>query len=118
MKFGLAIAAVFLITCARVDAQEPSFADLVVVQGHVWTVDPQHPRAEALAIHAGRIVAVGSNAEIAKWVGPATKRINAQGKSVLPGFIDAHVHFSSGGSEISSVHLRDANTPQEFARRV
>ncbi|HEX8764490.1 MAG TPA: amidohydrolase family protein, partial [Candidatus Acidoferrum sp.] len=110
--------AVLLFGSARANAQEPSFADLVIRNGHVWTVDPQHPRAEALAIHAGRIIAVGSDAEIAKWIGPATKKIDAQGKSVLPGFIDAHVHFSSGGGEISSVHLRDANTPQEFARRI
>jgi len=81
-------------------------------------VDPQHPRAEAVAIHGGRIVVVGSDAEIAKWIGPATKKIDAQGKSVLPGFIDSHVHFSSGGREISSVQLRDASTPKEFARRI
>ncbi|PYT73754.1 MAG: amidohydrolase [Acidobacteria bacterium] len=118
MRLAFIIAIVFLLPCVSAQAQEPSFADVVVVHGHVWTVDPQHPRAEALAIHGGRIVAVSSDAEIAKWIGPATKKIDAQGKSVLPGFIDAHAHFSSGGGEISSVHLRDANTPQEFARRI
>lgn len=116
----LAFVALIVFLFARVNgyAQEPSFADLVIVHGHVWTVDPQHARAEAVAIHGSRIVAVSSNSEITKWIGPATKKIDAQGKSVLPGFIDAHVHFSSGGGEISSVHLRDANTPQEFARRI
>lgn len=118
MRMVTVAVAVVLFASARANAQEPSFADLVITHGHVWTVDPQHPRAEALAIHGGRIIAVGSDTEIAKWIGPATKKIDAQGKSVLPGFIDAHVHFSSGGGEISSVHLRDANTPQEFARRI
>ncbi len=118
MRLALVVAMFFLFSCANAFAQEPSFADLVIVHGHVWTVDPQHPRAEAVAVHGGRIVAVGSDAEIAKWIGPATKKLDAQGKSVLPGFIDAHVHFSSGGGEISSVQLRDANTPQEFARRI
>ena len=118
MRLGFAVAMIFLFSSAGADAQQPSFADLVIVHGHVWTVDPENSRAEAVAVHHSRIVAVGSDREIAKWIGPATKTIDAQGKSVLPGFIDAHVHFSSGGGEISSVHLRDANTPQEFARRI
>ena len=118
MRDAFAVAMILVFSSASAYAQQPSFADLVIVHGHVWTVDPRNSRAEAVAIHDGHIVAVGSDAEIAKWVGPATKRIDAQGKSVLPGFIDAHVHFSSGGGEISGVHLRDANTPQEFARRI
>jgi len=100
------------------NAQQAASADLVIVHGRVWTVDHAHPQAEAVAIQGSRIVAVGTDVEIAKWVGPATKKIDAQGKSVLPGFIDAHVHFSSGGGETSSVHLRDAATPQEFSRRI
>jgi predicted amidohydrolase YtcJ len=118
MRFALVVVIASLLTPVNASSQEPSFADLVIVHGHVWTVDSQRTRAEAVAIHGGRIIAVGSDAEIAKWAGPATKKIDAQGKSVLPGFIDAHVHFSSGGGEISSVHLRDANTPQEFTRRI
>src|SRR5215467_11350133 len=118
MRLLFASLTVLLFAGVLVNAQELSFADLVIVHGHVWTVDPHHPRAEAVAIRGGRIAAIGSDSEIAKWVGPATKRIDAQGNSVLPGFIDAHVHFSSGGGEITSVQLRDANTPQEFARRV
>ena len=118
MRLAFAVAMIFLFSGASVYAQQPSFADLVIVHGHVWTVDAENSRAEAVAVHNGRIVAVGSDREIAKWIGPATKTIDAQGKSVLPGFIDAHVHFSSGGGEISSVHLREANTPQEFARRI
>ena len=118
MRLVFAVAMIFLLSSAGAYAQQPSFADLVIVHGHVWTVDPENSRAEAVAALGGRIVAVGSDREIAKWIGPATKTIDAQGKSVLPGFIDAHVHFSSGGGETSSVHLRDANTPQEFARRI
>ena len=99
-------------------AQQAPFADTVILHGRIWTVDRERPQAEALAIHGSRILAVDSDAEIAKWIGPATKKIDAHGKSVFPGFIDAHVHFSSGGGEISSVQLRDANTPQEFSKRV
>src|SRR5215831_6178670 len=118
MRRVFAVVAILLCACTPVGAQETSFADLVIVHGHMWTVDPQHPRAEAVAVRGGRIAAVGSDSEVAKWIGPATKKIDAQGKTVLPGFIDSHVHFSTGGGEISSVHLRDANTPQEFARRI
>src|SRR5437588_4492552 len=118
MRLVVVRAMVSLFACASVSAQESPFADLAIVHGRVWTVDAQHPRAEAVAIRGDRIVAVGSDAEIAKWIGPATRKIDAQSKSVLPGFIDAHVHFSSGGGEISGVQLRDAETPQDFARRI
>lgn len=118
MKPAFGMAVVLLLTSLSVRAQQQSFADLVIVHGRVWTVDREHPRGEAIAIHDGRIVAAGSDADIAKWIGPTTRIIDAHGKTVLPGFIDAHVHFSSGGGEISSVQLRDANTPQEFARRI
>jgi len=93
-------------------------ADLVIHNGKVWTVDTQQPQAEAIAIVGDRIAAVGSEAEIRRWVGPQTRIMDAGGKSVLPGFIDAHVHFSTGGFEIGGVQLRDAATPEEFARRI
>ncbi|HJY88325.1 MAG TPA: amidohydrolase [Candidatus Acidoferrales bacterium] len=93
-------------------------ADLVILNGHIWTVDASHPHAEALAIVGDRIAAVSTTAEIRGWIGPGTQVIDAGGKTVLPGFIDAHVHFSSGGAEISGVQLRDAATPEEFSRRI
>jgi len=93
-------------------------ADLVVLHGKVWTVDKNQPRAEAIAVVGDHIAAVGSNEEIKKWIGPKTRTVDARGKTVLPGFIDAHVHFSSGGFDVSAVQLKDATTPQEFARRI
>ena len=93
-------------------------ADIVIFNGKVWTVDPQRPRAEAVAIVGTRIAALGTNEEILKWAGPGPKTIDAQGKSVLPGFNDAHVHFRTSGEEISGVQLRDAATPEEFERRI
>jgi predicted amidohydrolase YtcJ len=118
MKRLFLSSALLLLVITGAQAQQPASADLVILHGQVWTVDQAHPQAEAIAILGNRIVAVGTDSEIAKWVGPQTKKIDAQGKSVLPGFIDAHVHFSSGGGEISSVQLRDAATPQEFSRRI
>ena len=118
MKCRFVLAALALLFSPMLRAQQPPPADLVILHAHVWTVDKSHPAAEALAISGSRIVAVGSDAEIQKFIGPHTRQIDAHGKSVLPGFNDAHVHFSSGGEEISGVQLRDAATPQEFTRRI
>jgi predicted amidohydrolase YtcJ len=118
MKLIFLSSVLLLLAIPSVNAQQAGSADLVIMHGQVWTVDHTHPQAEAVAIQGSWIVAVGTDAEIARWVGPGTKKIDAAAKTVLPGFIDAHVHFSSGGGEISSVQLRDAATPQEFSRRI
>jgi predicted amidohydrolase YtcJ len=93
-------------------------ADLVVRNAKVWTGNPARPHAEALAILGSRIVAAGNESEVALWQGPKTEVMNAQGKLVLPGFNDAHVHFMDGGRQLDNVDLRDAATPAEFARRI
>lgn len=97
---------------------EPFSADLVVTNGTIHTMDPAHPLAEAIAICGNRIIAVGSKSDIQKLGGANTRVIDAQGRLVLPGFNDAHVHFMSGGFQLASVDLRDADTPQEFAARI
>ena len=96
----------------------PLRADLVIVNASVHTMDKARPTAEAVAIIGNRIVALGSSKEIGKLAGPGTRVIDAHDQLVLPGFNDAHVHFMSGGFQLSSVDLRDANTPQEFAERI
>ncbi|HEX8118741.1 MAG TPA: amidohydrolase, partial [Pyrinomonadaceae bacterium] len=93
-------------------------ADLVVVNARVRTLDSAKPTAEGLAVYGGRIAAVGTNAEVRALAGPKTRVIDARGALVLPGFNDAHVHFLSGGFQLSSVDLRDASTPREFAERI
>jgi predicted amidohydrolase YtcJ len=93
-------------------------ADTIIVNAIVHTMDPARPTAEAIAILGNRIVAVGSTKEIKKLSGPRTRTIDAKKRLVLPGFNDAHTHFLSGGFQLASVDLRDANTPQEFAARI
>src|SRR5579859_6302424 len=97
-------------------AQARPSADLIVTNANIYTVDKQHPKAEAMAIIGDRIVAVGTGAEIDQWRGSATKTMDAAGKLVLPGFNDSHVHFIDGGAQLDQVQLNDATTPQEFAR--
>jgi predicted amidohydrolase YtcJ len=93
-------------------------ADLVLVNGKIWTVDPANPRAEAVASIGSRIVAVGTNAEIKPWIGRATKVVDLHGRLVVPGFNDAHVHFLTGGQHLAGVKLRDARSQGEFRDRI
>jgi predicted amidohydrolase YtcJ len=93
-------------------------ADTIIVNAVVHTMDKAQPTAEAVAIYANRIVAVGSTKDIKKLAGPNTRIIDAKKRLLLPGFNDAHTHFMSGGFQLSSVDLRDANSPQEFAARI
>jgi hypothetical protein len=93
-------------------------ADLVIVNARVRTMDSARPGAEAVAVYRNRIALVGTSAEVKRLAGARTRVIDAKGALVLPGFNDAHVHFLSGGFQLSSVDLRDAATPQEFAERI
>ena len=93
-------------------------ADTIIINAVVHTMDPAQPVAEAVAIYGNRIVATGSTNDIRKLAGPNTRTIDAKGRLLLPGFNDAHTHFLSGGFQLSSVDLRDANSPQEFAARI
>lgn len=92
--------------------------DLIIVNANVRTMDHSRPTAAAIAIYGNRIMAVGSTQEIRKLAGARTRIVDAQMQLVLPGFNDAHVHFLSGGFQLASVDLRDANSQAEFADRI
>lgn len=98
--------------------QPPLPVDLIVINAKVHTMNQRQPTAEAVALYGNKIAAIGSTKEIKKLAGANTRVVDAQGRVVLPGFNDAHVHFMSGGFQLSSVDLRDANTPPEFAERI
>ena len=91
---------------------------IVVVNGRVWTGEPDHAWAEAVAITGDRIAAVGSTSVIRGLMSNQTRVIDAHGRMVVPGFIDSHVHFLSGGMNLASVQLRDARSPTEFIARI
>lgn len=76
-----------------------SAPDLILFNGRVLTLDDTRPRAQALAVAGGRIVAVGDESELRALAGPATRLIDAQGGTVLPGLIDSHVHAFAGSAE-------------------
>jgi len=110
--------AILLWLSASAAAQGKPAADLIITNAKIWTVDKTRPQAESLAVLRDRIVAVGSSTEVDAWHGPQTKVIDAQGKLLLPGFNDAHVHFVDGGDHLQAVQLKDAASPQEFAHRI
>jgi len=91
---------------------------LAVVNARVWTGDVKRPWADAFLTEGERIAVVGASAEIMKRRRSDTRVIDARGQFVVPGFIDAHIHFLMGGRGLASVQLRDAATPQEFTHRI
>ena len=94
-------------------------ADIVIQGGPVWTgLSTGRGRPGAVAIAGDKILAVGDSAEIARYVGPKTQVLQANGGLIMPGFADGHTHFVAGGFQLASVNLRDAATPQEFVRRL
>ncbi|MGB7202220.1 MAG: amidohydrolase [Pyrinomonadaceae bacterium] len=93
-------------------------ADLVVANANIRTMDAKRTVARSMAVLNGKIIAIGSDAATKSFVGPKTRVINAGGKTVIPGFNDAHVHFMETGTQLSSVDLRDAKSPEEFVRRI
>ena len=102
-------------------------ADLILWHGKIWTGEPTSPPgvkpaaakfAEAVAIVNGRILAVGSNAEIQTYAGRNTKVVDLKGRLAVPGLIDSHAHFIGGGFQLLSVDLKDARSEEEFVRRI
>ena len=115
---GLGTLLLFVGWTATSCAPPPEPASLVITGARVWTGDPELPWAEAVAIDGEIIAAVGSTAEIESWIGIGTEVVSAPGNMLVPGFIDSHVHFLSGGDSLASVQLRDARTPEEFISRI
>ena len=107
---------------AAVAAEPP--ADMVVRNARIWTgADPAPESAPAaaeptaLAVRGERLIAVGTEAEITPLVGPSTRIVDAGGKRLLPGFIDSHTHFFSGGESLLGADLRLAASREEFVAR-
>jgi predicted amidohydrolase YtcJ len=110
-----ALCAALLAGCGGA-APEP--ADLILVNGNLVTLDETRPEAQALAARDGRIVAVGSDAEIEPLRGPGTRVIDLEGRLAIPGFIEGHGHFMSLGESLLNLDLRGAATWEAVAERV
>ena len=91
-----------------------AFAALLLVNGKIWTGDPQKPEAQAMIIAGTRIAAVGTNEEMRKLTGQNVAIYDLLNRRVVPGFNDAHVHFLEGGQLLAGPQTRLAKTPEEF----
>jgi predicted amidohydrolase YtcJ len=110
----------FFLTVVQCSHEPPvEAADLVLINGKIVTGDDNIPRAEALAVKGDKIAAVGSYKEIKRYIDKKeTEIIDLQGKLVLPGFNDGHVHFIYGGHALMSVSLDRVVSLDEIQRRV
>jgi len=93
-------------------------ADMVLLNGNVITMNPKKPSVEAIAIIGDKIIKVGSNKDVKKLIGPQTKVINLKGKTVAPGFIDAHLHFISLGNTKKVLNLVGTTSKEEIVQIV
>jgi predicted amidohydrolase YtcJ len=97
----------------------PQQADMVLVHGTVLTVDAGDSVVQAIAVRDGRIVAAGSDAEVMKLAGARTRIVDLHGRTVTPGMIDTHSHYSEAGAEdLFEVKLDDATSVADIASRV
>ncbi|HEX3760551.1 MAG TPA: amidohydrolase [Kofleriaceae bacterium] len=80
--------------------------DVVLVGGDVWTMDPAHPRAQAVAWRGDQVVAVGDDAAVRALAGPSTRVIDLHGRSATPGLVDAHCHLYGLGTDLENVSVR------------
>lgn len=93
-------------------------AELVLRNGHVVTMDRAAPEAEAIAVAGDRILAVGTDGDIDRYVGAETNVIDLEGKTVIPGMIDAHVHFLNLGNRLLQLDARNVRDKDEIIERV
>ena len=89
-----------------------ALATLIITNGRVLTMDKRHPRAEAVALQGDQIMAVGDNASIAALAGPGCRMIDAGGATVLPGFVESHLHLFMAGNELAHLQLLGVEGPE------
>lgn len=104
----LAIAVGIAATAILFSSDDPPVvknADTIYHGGSILTIDDAHPRAEAVAVKDGRIIAVGKKEDVLKTQSDATKLVDLGGKTMLPGFVDPHGHVFAGGIQALSANL-------------
>ena len=113
--FCVAVFSVLLLVyVARPDGSTAQ--ECIFYNAKIFTAEPEHPYAEAVAIRGGKIVAVGSLQEVSKSVSAGAERVDLQGKSLFPGFIDSHSHSIDGGMNLISAEVgEDLKSLDELA---
>ncbi len=116
-KVGYAILSSMLFILALFQAiAAAQVADLVLVNANIYTMNPQQPKAKALAVKDGRILSIGETVQ--KYVGPKTTVIDAHGAAMIPGLIDSHGHMLGLGSQMETFDFRATRTVAEVANAI
>src|SRR5690606_11588 len=84
------------------------------INGKIYTVNKKQPLAESVVVYDNKIIFVGSDSDAKKFIDDNTEVVDLTGKLMLPGFIDNHVHFTSGGVYLTGIDLRPAKSIKEF----
>jgi predicted amidohydrolase YtcJ len=124
LKLVVPVAALSLMSCdggqpaEEIQEVRPEPADLVLINGGIYTVDAERRVAQAAAVRDGRFVLVGDNSEIETLVGPETRTIDLDGRWALPGFHDAHVHPAMGGFSLLGCDLEAEKSVEAIISKV
>jgi predicted amidohydrolase YtcJ len=113
---GIAVAGGVTVVSQQTPAAVP--ADLVLRGGRIVTLDARLPEAQAIAARAGAIVAVGTNADVARFIGPATQVVELNGQFAMPGFIEGHGHFTGLGDSKLNLELQNTKSWDEIVHMV
>lgn len=117
MKLLLAILSVLVFSIASTQPRVAS-ADIVFKNGNIYTANDRAPKAQALAVKGDRIVYVGSNATVQKFVGANTRVVDLHGHTVVPGFADAHQHLSGVGFREMTLNLEDTTSLDDLLAKL
>lgn len=111
---SLLLCVLFLAACQP----EQEYADTIITNGNVYTVNEAQPTAQAVAIKDDKIMAVGTNEEITALQGETTEVIDAKGQFVMPGFIEGHGHFAGLGSSLMNLNFLQSKSWEEIVAMV
>ncbi len=117
MKFVLSIFISFIVFSSSIKSQ-PETADLIIINGIVRTMDDKLPQAQSIAVSKNKIIYVGKDSEIKKFISEKTEIIDAKGKLIIPGFNDAHVHILGMGNMFSAIDVRFAKSAREMFEKI
>src|SRR5438093_1467093 len=118
MKLVFLVISFLILLSVVPTASTPAAADLVLINGNIYTVNEKQPHAEAIAVKADRIVFVGSNAGAKKFQGASTRVIDLHGETVVPGMTDAHYHFIGVGQREMNLNLEGITNLEDFLAKV
>ena len=105
---------IFSVACEKKSVS----ADVLIVNANIWTGNENQPKAESMAILGDSIIAIGTSTSLEGYKSKTTQVLDMKGKFITPGFIDCHVHLLMGGNALLSVELRDADSQDEFVKRI